>query len=391
MNKPLFVCLLFLSSWSTDFAQGSPDFENIANHIISQVARVQPGEVVLIRGAPESLAIVEELVAATFIAGGHAIPTIDFPDARIKIAQKSPMEYLLQERKADLALLDSLDVIIDATPGFTSRVMALDIPMERRIAAQDGRASYYEAEASGTHRQIYLGQSSGVPSLAFTEDMQADFNEFEDIFWKSVAVPAEQLQMLGESLAEYMTPGAEIHLTGPNGTDLAFTLSNESLWINTGHIPGTGQGSPAEFLVPAGEFAACVDTSSANGVLYVPKYGWRFQDIVGMTLTFEDGIITGMSAESGGDLLHEFLETLEEPSRALSLVNIGLNTESKVIPDSRYRSWEMGGVVTVFTGDNTQSGCGHVADFRLHPHVEGLTLTVDGQPVVVEGAINENL
>ena len=301
------------------------------------------------------------------------------------------MDYLLQERKADLALLEVADVIIDATPGFTSRVMNLDIPMERRIAAQDGRATYYEAVENSSHRQIYLGQSSGVPSLAFTQDMEADFDQFEDIFWKSVAVPENELKEISGGLAETMTPGSQVHLSGPNGTDLSFTLSDEPLWINTGTIPGTGEDGPTEIILPAGEFAACVVPSSANGVIYAPRFGWRFQNIVGLRLTFEDGLITDMSAESGGELLQEFLETLDEPSRALSMINIGLNSESKVIPESRYRSWEMGGVITVFTGDNTQSGCGHVADFRLHPHIEGLTLTVGDQAIVVDGEFADSV
>ncbi|MEQ8312514.1 MAG: aminopeptidase [Gammaproteobacteria bacterium] len=378
-----FAFLLF----TTNTTAQDPDLENIAQNIITQVAKVQPGEIVLIRGSGESLEIVEELVAATFIAGGHAIPTIDFPEARIKIAQESPMEYLLQERKADLALLEVLDVIIDATPGFTSRVMSLDIPMERRFAAQDGRATYFEAVADSSHRQIYLGQSSGVPSLAFTQDIGADFEEFTDIFWRAVSVSTEELKSISDGIAEIMLPGTEVHLAGPNGTDLTFTLSNEPAWINTGQIPNKAESGPTEIILPAGEFASCVDISSANGVVYAPIYRWRFQDVYGLTLTFEDGVVTDMSAENGGEALREFLASLEIPSRALSLVNIGLNAESKVPTGSTYRSWEMGGVVTVFMGDNTQSGCGHTADFRLHPQIEGLTLTVGGQPIVIEGEV----
>ncbi len=371
----------------TSWAQESPDLEDVAQRIIHQVAEVQPGEVVLIRGSAESLAIVEELVAATFIAGGHAIPTIDFPEARIRIAQESPVEYLLEDRKADLALLETVDVIIEAIPGFTARVMTLDIPMERRIAAQDGRASYYEAVAAGSHRQIYLGQSSGVPSAAIAQDVRADLDAFNDIFWRAVAVSSEELKLTSDKVAEAMIPGAEIQLSGPNGTNLTFNLSNDPVWLNTGRIPSNTENGPAEYMFPAGEFAACVEPGSANGTVYAPVYRWRFQDIFGLLLTFENGIITDMSAESGGEGFHEFLQTLEEPSRALSLVNIGLNRESKVIPGSTYRSWEMGGVVTVLTGDNTQSGCRHVADFRLHPQIEGLTLTADGHPVVTEGEL----
>lgn len=391
MNKLLIVSIALLIQISSACAQ-EPDYDDIAKTIISQVAEVQPGEVVLIRGSAESLEILEALIAATFIAGGHAIPLIDFPGARIKIAQESSMEFLLQERTADLALLDTFDVLIEATPGFTSAVLSLDIPMERRIAAQDGRASYYEAVSSSSHREVYVGQSSGVPTRAFAEDISADLEEMEGIFWRAVAVSPEDLKTVSASIAEVMTAGADVRLRGPSGTDLTFTLSDELVQINTGRASEkTPESGPAEVFLPAGEFAACVDVSSANGVVVAPVYRFRFQNVIGLSLTFEDGIVTNMSAESGGEPLREFLDTLDEPSRALSLVNIGFNSESRVIPSSNYRSWEMGGVVTVFMGDNTQFGCGHVAEFRLHPHIEGLTLTAGGQPVVLDGEIQNSL
>ncbi len=386
MNKPIVLALFLILSLGHSSAQ-EPSLETVAQHIITEVAKVQPGEVVLIRGAAEALGIMEELVAATFIAGAHAIPTIDFPAARMKIANESSMEFLLQERKADLALLDSLDVIIDATPGFTSAVLSIDVPMERRIAAMDGRNSYFEAVEASSHRQVYLGQYSGIPSLAFAQDVDADLEAFEEVFWRAVTVTTEELELISDSLADAMTPSTEIHLTGPDGTDLTFTLSDEPLWINIGRIPKSTESGPTEYIVPAGEFAACVDPSSANGVVHVPHYRWRFQDVTDMTLHFQDGVVTEMSAASGGEELQAFLATLDEASRSLSLINIGLNNESKPIPGSSYRSWEMGGVVTVFMGDNTQSGCGHVADFRLHPHIEGLTLTADDKPLVIEGSL----
>lgn len=391
MYKFLIVSITLIMQIGTVCAQ-QRDYDQIAKLVITQVAELQPGEVVLIRGSAESLEILEALVAATFIAGGHAIPMIDFPGARIKIAQEASMEFLLQERTADLALLESLDVLIEATPGFTSAVLSLDIPMERRIAAQDGRGSYYEAVSSSSHREVYIGQSSGVPTRAFAEDIGADFEEMEDIFWRAVVVPPEELRIISAEIASVMTAGAKVHLTGPNGTNLTFTLSDEPVRINTGRVSEKERESgPAEVFLPAGEFAACVDVSSANGVVVAPVYRFRFQDVIGLSLTFENGIVTDMSADSGGEPLREFLDTLDEPSLALSLVNIGLNSESQVIPSSSYRSWEMGGVVTVFMGDNTSFACGHVAEFRLHPQIEGLTLSADSQPVVVEGTVQSSI
>jgi len=367
-----------------------PDYDAIAWTIVTQSAEVQPGEVVLIRGSAESLEIFEALVAQTLLAGGHPIPVVDFLEARFKAMQEAPLEYLLQEQKGELALLEALDVYIDATPSSIPALRAAGIPLERRQAELDGRASYFEAAQSGSHREVYVGQFGGVPVHSFAEFIGADFGEMDGVFWKAIAVTSEELGTKGAQIAEIMTAGAEVRLTGPNGTDLTFTLSNEPVHLNTSRASeNEPESGPAIAILPAGEFAACVDPSSANGVVVAPVYSFRFQDVYGLTLVFEDGVVTDMSAESGGEPLREFLDTVDEPSRALSLVNIGLNTESRPFSGSSYRSWEMGGFVTVFLGDNTEYQCGHVADFRLHPHIEGLTLTVDGQPVVTAGIVVE--
>jgi len=73
---------------------------------------------------------------------------------------------------------------------------------------------------SSAHRELYVGQASGVPTRAFAEDIGADYEEFEDIFWRSITVTSEELEKTSTKIKEVMIPGAEIHLTGPNGTDI---------------------------------------------------------------------------------------------------------------------------------------------------------------------------
>lgn len=366
-----------------------PDYNNIANTIITQAAQVQPGEVVAIRGSAESLEIFEALVAATIIAGGRPIPLIEFPAANRKAMLEAPIEYLRQEHIDELAILEALDVYIEAVPGLTPARSWAGIPLERRTATQDGQASYYDAVDASSHREVYVGQSGGVPTRDFAEYIGADFEEMDGVFWRAVAVTPEELGVLSADIANDMTAGAEVHLTGPNVSDLTFRLSDEPVRINTGRVSDNPPTSgPAAASLPAGEFSACVDPTSANGVIYAPVYTFRLRDeIIGLSLTFEDGRITAMSYESGGESFSEFLSTVDAPSLALSLVSIGLNPESRIIPGSNFRSWEMGGLVTVLFGDNTIYQCAHAADFRLHPHIEGLSLTVDGKRVVRDGAI----
>lgn len=385
MHK-LMISIVALLIQALEVNAQEPDYISIATTIVTQSAQVQPGEVVVIRGSADSLEIFEALVAATIIAGGRPIPLIDFPAANRKAMLEAPIEYLSQEHIDELAILEALDVYIEAVPGLTPARSWAGIPLERRTATQNGQASYYDAVDASSHREVYVGQSGGVPTRDFAEYIGADFEEMDGVFWRAVAVSPEELGVLSNNIANDMKAGAEVHLTGPNGSDLTFRLSDEPVRINTGRVSDSPPTSgPSAAFLPAGEFSACVDPTSANGVVYAPVFTFRLRDeIIGLTLTFEDGKITDMSYESGGESLREFLATVDSPSLALSLVSIGLNPESRIISGSNYRSWEMGGLVTVFFGDNTIYQCGHVADFRLHPHIEGLTLTVDGKSVVTE-------
>ncbi|MDP3516268.1 MAG: aminopeptidase [Pseudohongiella sp.] len=387
--RKLMIAILALLLQSASASAQEPDFNVIARIIVTKAAEVEPGEVVLIRGSTDSLEIFESLVAETIIAGGLPIPVIEFSEASRRGMQEAPIEYLRQEHAGDLALVEVVDVYIHVTPGLTPQRSWAGIPLERRNATQEGRSSYFDAVGASSHREVYVGQSSGVPTIGFAEFIGADFEEMEGVFWRAVSVTPEEHENVGARVADSMAPGAEVHLTSPEGTDLTFVLSNEPGRINTGRVSEiVSENGPVEAVLPAGEFSACVDPTSANGVVVAPVFTFRLrEEVVGLTLRFKDGIVTDVSYESGGESLREFLLSVEKPSLALSLVSIGLNPESRILQGSTYRSWEMSGMVTVFLGDNTLYDCGHVANFRLHPHIEGLTLTADGKQVVKGGDV----
>ena len=349
---------------------------------------MQPGDVVRIRGSAQALPLFESIVAATIIAGGHPIPVIDLPEANRKALREAPLEYLLQEHTAEFALLEALDVYIEAMAAAAPNPSAEPIPLERPEAARDGRASYVEAALAGSQREVSVGQSGGIPTPEYAEFIGADFEEMNEIFWAAMSVMPDELGAVGARIADVMTAGAEVRVTGPNGTDLTLTLSDEPVRINTGRVSeNTSEKGPASAYLPAGEFAACVEPASANGVVVAPSYNFRGEDVTNLSLTFTDGVVTEMSAEAGGEPLSAFLDTRGEADLSLSLVNIGLNPEARMLSGSSFRSWEMGGLMTIFMGDNTIYGCGHRADVRLHPHIEGLTVTAGGRTVVEDGVV----
>ena len=83
------------------------------------------------------------------------------------------------------------------------------------------------------------------------------------------------------------------------------------------------------------------------------------------------------------EMLQKFFETTTANSKNLSLVDIGLNPHSQ--PLSHYRSWEMGGMVTLGVGNNAWAGGDNDADGGLTFHLTEASITVDGKKVVSNG------
>ena len=87
-------------------------------------------------------------------------------------------------------------------------------------------------------------------------------------------------------------------------------------------------------------------------------------------------------------LLKEYLASTTENTKELSIVDIGLNPQSKPLGDI-YRSWEMGGVVTVALGNNVWAGGDNDADGTLSLHLAGTTVDVGGTTVAKSGKLSK--
>jgi hypothetical protein len=71
----------------------------------------------------------------------------------------------------------------------------------------------------------------------------------------------------------------------------------------------------------------------------------------------------------------------------LSIVDVGVNPDSKPFPGSDYASWEMGGMVTLSTGNNSWAGGSIEASGGLNFHLAGATLTAGGTTLCDNGVL----
>ena len=375
---------------ATADSKAGVDFDAIAKRVVTESAEVKPGEVVVINGSIAEPKLLEALQAAVLTAGGHPIVAVNFPRAEKRFLTDAPMEYLRQPSKAALAMINAADVFISASAVEDPGLFA-DVDEARLNASREANQAVGEAANAKRARSVDIGQIGGIPTAAYAKDRGADYDAMRAMFFKALAVPTSTIAQRGAVVSAKMKAGEQVRLRSASGTDLTFTLAATRSRVSTGKASDndTGQGQASAFL-PAGDFYACVDPASANGVLVAPTDRFRGKPVKNLRITFRNGAIASMTADEGLEGMQRYFAELDDSSKKLSLINVGLNPESRPLKGSDYVSWEMSGVPTVLVGNAKWAGCANGGEGSKEVHQLGATLTAGSAEVVKDGNLTLN-
>lgn len=362
-----------------------PDFDAIAEKVVQQSLAVQPGEVVVITGGPAQIELMGALQVAVAKAGGQPLLQLNLPDANKRAIMETPMKHLKRLPTAALHMQRLADAFINVGSVQDPDLFA-DVPEERMAATRQAAAPLNDAFRTARFRSVALGQTGGIPTAAYAATQGADHTAMMQMFWRALDVAPDRIAKDARDIAATFTAGAEVHLTSKAGTDLRFTVGSFESRINAGRTGDVVQPSgPAQVWLPAGEAYACVDGTSATGTLVVPHLSFRGKAVENLRMTFKGGRVTDLSADTNGDMIREFLDASSPNAKHLSLFDVGVNPNSQPMEGSQYRSWEMGGMVTVGIGNNAWAGGDNDSDAALSFHIAGATLTVGGMTIVRDG------
>ena len=383
-----FFHLAFLSLFLAPICLAqSPDYDAIADNLVNQSLSVQPAEVILVNGTPAEIDLMAAIQVAISKAGGETILQLNIPKANKRSVMETPMEHLSRLPTSGLLLNKIVDGVI-TVGSIQDPDLFADVPEERLSAGRKSFQPLSSAFNVATLRTVALGQTGGIPTKAYAKSKNADFEAMAGMFWEAVAVSPNQLADDASLVAGYLSPGTEIKLTSEAGTDLTFTTDDVEPRINAGRTEDVLQASgSASVWLPAGEAYTAVEPSSANGRLVIPHMSFRGEPIRNLELTFSYGAVTDVKAESGADKFKTFLASLDDESKMLSVLDVGVNPSSKQLEGSPYLSWEMGGLVTLMIGNNTWTGGDNDAESASTFHVSSATLTAGGKVLVRNGEL----
>lgn len=370
--------------------KAQPNFASISTKVVNQSLQVKPGETVLITGTPAEIPLMEALYVEVSKAGGKPYVQLILPDAQKKALMETSNDYLKMPSTFDLIQARSVDCII-STGSTQNPQLYADVPEEKLAASRSASYVLQDAMMLPRFRMVSIGQTGGIPTETFAKYKNASYEDMLNMFWKSVDVDYDKLRMDGESIRTRFAGNGEVKMTTPQGTNLTFRLSKVPPRVNSG-LSFNNNPSPTGMTaawLPAGEVYAPVEPGSANGTLVVPEIDIRGQAIKNLKLRFANGRITDIQADNNVNFVKTMLSSAKGDADMLSLFDIGINRSSQPLQNSSYYSWEMGGMVTLSTGDNAWAGGSTKSDVGLSFHVPGATVTIDGKPVVEKGKLLE--
>jgi leucyl aminopeptidase (aminopeptidase T) len=361
------------------------NYDAIADSMVNESLAIQLGEVVVIRGTPAEIELMAALQVAVWKAGGQPLLTLNIPEANKRAVMEMPVEHMTQLPTQNLLLSKMTDVFINVGSVQEPGLFA-DVPEERLASFRQAAVPLTRAFNNMRFRSATLGQTGGIPTGPYAESVGADPAELQENFWEAVAVAPSELLPTATKVVSLMTPDAEIRITSKAGTDLTFKVDDTPARINAGRTSDVrAPTGPTNVWLPAGEAYGCVH--GASGTLVVPWTSFRGLPVENLELTFKNGEMTEMSADSNQAMLEEFFATSSSKLKNASLISFGLNPQSRSPNGSHYYSWEMGGMLTLNLGNNLWAGGENDSDAALSFHLPGTTVSIGGKNVVRNGEL----
>jgi leucyl aminopeptidase (aminopeptidase T) len=260
---------------------------------------------------------------------------------------------------------------------------------QKRLAAQAAAGSQAaKAFLSSNRRFIEVGNGifPNPPNAALFGVTQP---ALADAFWAAMNANSSKMQAASAALQSTIGAGTTMHVTNPNGTDISFGLKGVTFVSSTGAISADCTGAKCIASLPAGDMNVVPTPGTANGKIVIDNIYWGKDVIKGFTVTFSNGVVTSMSSANPTDLakLKAAYDAGGQGRDQFAALDIGLNTNAKNIPNSTMLTSVAGGSVSFAFGNNLGFGGSNASPFGFFGTQPGSTVTVDGKPIVSNGAL----
>lgn len=306
-----------------------PRVEKLAQTLVYYSMRVQKGDRVAINGSVEAAPLMRAVGREVLRAGGHPIQLPQLQGWAYEYLSLANDEQLEFVNPIAEMVLGEFECSVHIRSDLNTRELN-NIPPERRSRQAKASAPmlkrYRERSAAGDYRWVI----TVFPTRALAQDAQMSLQEFEDFVFSATFSDRDdpiaawrQIHDEQQRLVDYLAGKSQVEVKGPN-VDLTLSIEGRSF-----------RNSDGDRNMPSGEVFTSPVEDSAQG-FYRGSYPalHRGQEVQGVELRFEDGLVVEASAERNEAFLLEMLD-MDEGARRLGefaiATNYGIDRFSRMI------------------------------------------------------------
>lgn len=382
-----------------------PRLDKLADVLVNYSTKVRPGQLVLIKGDPVAMPLIEAIFEHVVKAGGH--PTLKLTPASCQdiFMQDASEEQLQFVSPLALAEVEHIDASIGIWAD-TNTKSATRLDPKRGALASAARKPVFEIFMKRAAAAEFPDDYPGVkplkwvgtqyPTHASAQDAERSLREYTDFVFSAghldqtnPAAAWETIRDQQQKVTDYLNGKKLIHFQTNAGTDLKVNIDGMT-WLN----------SAGECNFPDGEVFTGPNLNHADGgVNGVVKYSFpavhNGREVHDITFIFENGKVVDVSAGKNEEFLLAMLDQ-DKGARFAGEIAVGTNYAITEYTKNTLFDEKIGGTFHLAvgagypeTGNTNESGLhwDMVCDMRTRKLADGSTDPKSGGTITVDGEV----
>jgi aminopeptidase len=296
-----------------------PRLQKLAKVLVHYSLRIQPGDILRIRGGALALPLFKEVYREATRAGAHIITRVvmdELNEIFYQEASEEQLKFLPELAHQELeAITADLGIKAQSNTRALSHIDPKKIALTQSVRS-DMSKRYMERWAKGEMRWCL----TQFPTEAYAQDAGMSLSEYEDFVFNAMKLNEDNPAAAWiaqrdeqQKFVDYLNKHDVIHVVAP-GTDLTYRVGGRK-WVNCF--------GDANF--PDGEVFTSPIEDSVNGVIsYTYPALFAGNEVEGVKLTFKDGKVVDSYANKGLEFLNSMLD-MDGGSRILGEAAFGTN------------------------------------------------------------------
>ena len=382
------LCFVFLIPELSFGQEKETNYDALAQKLVYDCAAINEGDLVLVSGGVRDLTLLEDICVQVRKKGAFPLLTVGSDRMTKRMYVDVPVEYDAQLPAFTYELAKIVDVIISVDYNESMDLLS-DIPPERFVTRSTAADEINKLLMTRNVRMVSLGNGL-YPTAQRAEVFALSPDELANIFWSGVNVDYSVLHNSCSALKQSLSAAKALHITNANGTDFTVQIEDRPIFISDGVISEddlqTG-GAACQVWLPAGEVYLTPMPGTAEGTIVVERQYYNGKTIKNLKLTFSEGKMTDMSAESGLEFLQEYYNSTGSGRDLFGIIDFGINPNVKISPDNQMVCWVAEGMISVGVGNNEWAGGNNESSFFMASFLPGSTVALDGKVIINQGKL----